>query len=155
MGTVKDNSINYCLGIIGALLGFLAVAVLWFLLVTITDRIFFYVAVLIGIVPMILFAKFGKGTNLIINIVIFIMAVIVLYGSFRVSYTKVVQDEMEDQLPQGTEVTYSDAALMLDYAIDKDDSFSLDYHKNLVLSYVALVAGSVVFVFSKKEKKKV
>lgn len=158
---VKSVTPNYPLGIIGAVLGFLAAMLIWYFCTQINLFIYIQGALLV-ILPYGLYKLFGKCGGIKSVVIISAIAILLVYPidtfsnimSVKSEYNKEMEENLEyyfdgdEELMEDYKINYEEAEEMYEIAMEKDSSFKAEVTKFLIFGYISTVVGVVSIISS-------
>ena len=158
---VKSVTPNYPLGIIGAVLGFLAAMLIWYFCTQINLFIYIQGALLV-ILPYGLYKLFGKCGGIKSVVIISAIAILLVYPidtfsnimSVKSEYNKEMEENLEyyfdgdEELMEDYKINYEEAEEMYEIAMEKDSSFKAEVTKFLIFGYISTVVGVVSIILS-------
>lgn len=158
---VKSVTPNYPLGIIGAVLGFLAAMLIWYFCTQINLFIYIQGALLV-ILPYGLYKLFGKCGGIKSVVIISAIAILLVYPidtfsnimSVKSEYNKKMEENLEyyfdgdEELMEDYKINYEEAEEMYEIAMEKDSSFKAEVTKCLIFGYISTVVGVVSIISS-------
>ncbi|MDE6209725.1 MAG: DUF2232 domain-containing protein [Lachnospiraceae bacterium] len=143
-----DKKKNPVLGIVGAVIGFAAAILIWFV-ATYMGYFIYIQGVLLVVMPYFFYKAFSKSNSIIAAVIISAIALLIVYPVDTFSNVMKVKKEYNEQMgsyySQQVE-SYEEARELYDYLRDIDSSYDSEVVRFLVFGYISTAVGVIAAI---------